>query len=238
MPTGNSERITRVLELLTEGLTPYVEAKLRLIYKENWHRVVKDSFRDDRSRGALKTIDWDAHTLLTVMWDQWNSVFRHDLGHYERSLVSELREFRNRWAHQHQFDFDDAYRITDSIRRLLQAVNAANLPAIQQEKEQLLESHVAEAVNSQVQRTAHDRNKWGLIAIYAVCCGLIITNMVFDSVDDFTPGTFALISFVLVLFVYLIYQQFKLEPPLLFGPRECHRCHRIVYRKSCPYCEG
>jgi RNA polymerase subunit RPABC4/transcription elongation factor Spt4 len=28
-----------------------------------------------------------------------------------------------------------------------------------------------------------------------------------------------------------------LEAPLLYGPRECFRCHRIVYRKVCPYCE-
>lgn len=234
--TGNSERITRALNLLTEGLAPYVETKLRAIYKENWTRVVRDSFRDERSRGASADIDWDAHALLAVMWDQWNSVFRHELGHTERSLVSELREFRNRWAHQHQFDFDDTYRITDSIRRLLQAVNAPNLEAIQAEKSDLLESHVAEAVNSQVQRTAHNRNKWGLIAIYTLCCGLIVTNMALA--NEFGAGTFALISFVLVMFIYLIYQQFKLEPPLLYGPRECHRCHRVVYRKTCPYCES
>jgi hypothetical protein len=33
------------------------------------------------------------------MWDQWNVVFRKTLGNAERSLVSELRDARNRWAH-------------------------------------------------------------------------------------------------------------------------------------------
>ena len=76
---GNSEKITRVLEILTEGLAPYVEGKLRAIYKENWTRSVQGSFRDDRSRAQNGKVEWDAHSLLTVMWDQWNSVFRHDL---------------------------------------------------------------------------------------------------------------------------------------------------------------
>ena len=50
-------------------------------------------------------------------------------------------------------------------------------------------------------------------------------------------GSSALISVVLLVFVYLIYQQFKMEAPLLYGPRECRRCHRIIYRRSCPYCD-
>ncbi|MEZ5942272.1 MAG: Swt1 family HEPN domain-containing protein [Planctomycetaceae bacterium] len=233
---GNSEKITRVLELLTEGLAPYVEGKLRAIYRENWQRAVQGSFRDDRTRAARKDIEWDAASLLTVMWDQWNSVFRHDLGHYERSLVSELREFRNRWAHQQSFDFDDTYRVTDSIRRLLQSVNAANLEAVRLEKSELLESHVAEAVNSQVQRTAYNRNKWWIIGIYAICCVLILGFLIANNENG--PGNYFIMTTVLLAFVYMIYQQFKMEPPLLYGPRECHRCHRIVYRQSCPYCDG
>lgn len=230
------ERVSTALDLLTQGLAPYVEEKLRAIHRDNWTRAVKGSFRDDRSRTSSdgKEILWDAHSLLTVMWDQWNSVFRHDLGHYERSLVSELREFRNRWAHQQQFDFDDAFRVLDSVHRLLTSVNAANVRAIQFEKADLLESHVAEEVNNQVQKTAFQRNKWWVIAIYALCCGLIITHAFLYS----NEGAITLVSFVLLVFIYLIYQQFKMEAPLLYGPRECNRCHRIVYRKPCPYCKS
>ena len=232
----NRERISTALDLLTVGLSPYVEKKLRLIHRDNWTRAVKGSFRDDRSRatGDGNGIEWDAHSLLTVMWDQWNSVFRHDLGHSERSLVSELREFRNRWAHQQPFNFDDVFRVLDSVHRLLVAVNAENAIIIQREKADLLESHVAEIVNTQVQKTAFRQNKWWVIGIYAFCCALIITHAIMFS----NGGTVTLISFVLLVFVYLIYQQFKMEAPLLYGPRECTRCHRIVYRKPCPYCHS
>lgn len=228
------ERVSFALDLLTEGLAPYVEEKLRVIHRDNWLRAVKGSFRDDRTRTGPngKEIVWDAHSLLTVMWDQWNSVFRHDLGHYERSLVSELREFRNRWAHQQAFDFDDAFRVLDSVHRLLTSINAKNVLDVQREKSDLLESHVAEEVNNQVQKTAFQRNKWWVIGIYGLCCTLIIAHALMYG----NEGSITLISFVLLIFIYLIYQQFKMEAPLLYGPRECPRCHRIVYRKPCPYC--
>jgi hypothetical protein len=227
------QQIATAMDLLTEGLTPYVEVKLRAIHRENWVRAASNSFRDDRVRSQGSGIDWDAHALLTVMWDQWNAVFRNELGHFERSLVSELREVRNRWAHQQEFDFDDAFRVLDSVDRLLTAVRAVNVAEVKHEKSDLLESHVADAVNTQVQRTAFQRNKWWVIAIYTLCCGLIITHAWIAG----RAGNYGLISIVLLVFMYLIYQQFKMEAPLLYGPRECQRCHRIVYRKICPYCE-
>ncbi|HID24312.1 MAG TPA: AAA+ family ATPase, partial [Planctomycetaceae bacterium] len=117
----NRERVTRGLELLTEGLYPFVERQLRAFYKDDWLRAARRSYREDRSRILPKgdVVRWDAHTLLTVMWDHWNSVFKQKLGPLERSLVCEIRDFRNRWAHQQDFDFCDTFRVLDSIERLL-----------------------------------------------------------------------------------------------------------------------
>lgn len=42
-----------------------------------------------------------------------------------RSLVSELRDVRNRWAHQHAFSMEGAYRALNTAHRLLTAVSAA-----------------------------------------------------------------------------------------------------------------
>lgn len=239
----HNDRVTVALDLLTDGLKPYVEQKLKGAYKDDWVRLATSSFRDERSRAAAaggNGITWDAHALLTVMWDQWNPVFRNHLGHFERSLVSELREIRNRWAHQQEFDFDDTYRVLDSVRRLLQAVGAENVREVNRRKQELLESHVGEEVNAQIQRTAFHRNKWWVIAIYSLCSLMIIVNMWINwSVPDGPPGPgrWAVASVTLLTLVYLIYQQFKMEPPLLYGPRECPRCHKIIYRRTCPYCE-
>lgn len=230
----NHQRVTVALEALTEGLIPFVEGKLRAIYRDRWVQTAMGSFRDDRSRKSEdgSAIVWDAHSLLTVMWDQWNAIFRHDLSHSERSLVSELREFRNQWAHQEQFDFDDTFRILDSARRLLEAVKAANVDLVRNEKNELIESYVAEQVNTQLQRTAFTRNKWWVIIVYSFCCMMLIFFMLVYG-NKATP---AVIAVTALLFVYLIYQQVRLDPPLLYGPRECTSCHRIIYRRTCPYC--
>jgi hypothetical protein len=235
---SNQVRIAGALDLLTRGMAPYVEQRLKAVYGDAWRRNATGSFRDDRSRGDAQSIDWDAHSVLTVMWDQWNAAFRTELGHAERSLVSELREFRNRWAHQAEFDFDDTYRILDSVRRLLAAAKATQVADVNRLKRELLEAHVAEEVNSQLQRTAFDRNKWWVIGIYSVCVVFLIWNMLTNAPESGRHVAIALASVLVLTLVYLIYQQFKMEPPLLYGPRECPKCHKIVYRKPCPYCEA
>jgi hypothetical protein len=233
---SNHERVSQGLDLLTAGLSPFVEGRLRAVHGDRWEDAARSSFRDDRTRTSAngKSLHWDAHALLTVMWDQWNACFRTELGHTERSLVSELREFRNRWAHQSNFDFDDTYRVLDSVRRLLAAARSPQLDDIQHEKEELLESHVAEQVNTQLVQVSFKRNKLWVIAIYLICCLTLVGFLIVYG----NGGTPAVVTVLSLLFVYLCYQQFKLEPPLLYGPRECGRCQRIIYRRSCPYCTG
>ena len=127
MAKTNYGRVGDALELLNKGLQPFVERELKAVYQNKWQETVRQSIRDDR--GAVKKatggeINWDSHNLLAVMWSQWNAVLRNTLGHAERSMVSELRDFRNRWAHQTPFSSDDTYRALDSIGRLLTAVSA------------------------------------------------------------------------------------------------------------------
>ena len=71
------ERVTRALDCLSTGLAPYVERSLVDVYHADWRNVAQQSFRDDRGTGKSgPDMRWDAHALLTVMWDQWNRVFR------------------------------------------------------------------------------------------------------------------------------------------------------------------
>ena len=88
------------------------------------------------------------------MWDQWNDVFRQTLGHAERSLVSELRDVRNKWAHQEPFSSDDAYRALDSAARLLTAVSAPQADEIEKMKMELLRLRFDEQVRSEKRKSA------------------------------------------------------------------------------------
>lgn len=126
MATTNQERIGKALDLLKLGLAPYVERELKSHNGQGWLEIVRQSvpetqvrlFKDDGPA------PWDAASLLAVLWNQWNTVFRKTLGQSERTLVSELRDVRNRWAHQSRFSGDDADRALDSMSRLLTAVSA------------------------------------------------------------------------------------------------------------------
>jgi hypothetical protein len=71
------------------------------------------------------------------MWDTWNEVFKRTLGFPERSLVSEIRDWRNKWAHQQTFSSDDTDRALDSIERLLTAVSAEQAEEVRRMKLEL-----------------------------------------------------------------------------------------------------
>ena len=111
-------------------------------------------------------------------------------------------------------------------------MKAPNVEVVRHEKNDLIESYVADQVNTQLQRTAFVRNKWWVIIVYSFCCMLLIGFM-YAYGNQASPFVMAAIA---LLFIYLIYQQVRMEPPLLYGPRECMTCHRIIYRRTCPYC--
>ena len=88
------------------------------------------------------------------MWDAWNDVFRKTLGQAERTLVSELRDVRNNWAHQEPFSSDDAYRALDSAARLLTAVSAPQADEVEKMKMELLRVRFDEQVADEKRKTA------------------------------------------------------------------------------------
>jgi hypothetical protein len=114
------------LESLNTGLRPFVERELQATYGKDW--VAQAGLLDPRAPVNKREPRMDAHALLGVMWDQWNDVFKKTLGQAERTLVRELRDVRNKWAHQEAFSTDDAYRSLDCIQRLPNAVSAPESP--------------------------------------------------------------------------------------------------------------
>ena len=151
----NYERVGRALELLREGLAPYVARECESTHGKYWvSKVSADWPRDlDWPEGA-DLPNLDAALLLRVMWEQWNQVFRRTLGFAERSLVSELRDMRNKWAHQAPFSTDDAYRALDSVARLLSAVSAPQVAELEKMKTELLRLRFDEQVRGEKRKTA------------------------------------------------------------------------------------
>jgi hypothetical protein len=109
MALTNHERVGKALELLKAGLGSFAEREFANAYQTNAQSQAALFLGEDRLLAKKPVTQWDAAALLKLMWEAWNDVFRKTLGQSERTLVSELRDQRNKWAHQQTFSSDDAY---------------------------------------------------------------------------------------------------------------------------------
>ncbi len=149
MATTNHDRVGKAMELLRQGLQPFIEREFQAQYGKYWVTTVTSGWRNELTWRDDDTPHLDIAALLRLMWEQWNEVFRKTLGFAERSLVSELRDFRNKWAHQEPFSTDDAYRALDSAARLLTAIAAPQADEIERMKMELLRLRFDEQVRSE-----------------------------------------------------------------------------------------
>jgi hypothetical protein len=154
MATTNHDRVGKALELLKAGLGPFVDRELQSAFKDQSAVRASVYLGEDRLNARKPVAQWDAAALLKVMWESWNEVFRKTLGPAERSLLSELRDHRNKWAHQQPFSSDDAYRALDSAGRLLTAVSAPQSDEIEKAKMELLRLRFDEQVRGEKRKTA------------------------------------------------------------------------------------
>jgi predicted AAA+ superfamily ATPase len=137
MAITNQERIGKALDLLKSGLRPFVEREMRAQIGERWAVDAQDVLRDTRLGGGKGDALQDVAVQLVVMDRKWGEVFRNTLGKAERSLVNELLDVRNRWAHQQPFTSDDTDRALDSMARLLTAISAPEADEIGKMKTEL-----------------------------------------------------------------------------------------------------
>jgi len=150
MAMTNHERVGKALELLRAGLGPFVAREVQHALKQGFlNPQVLRRFMDDPLLAQKDIESWDVSALLKLMWETWNEVFRRTLGHAERSQVSELRDWRNRWAHQEPFSSDDTYRVLDSAARLLTAVSASQAADLERMKMELLRVRFDEQVRNE-----------------------------------------------------------------------------------------
>lgn len=156
MAITNYERVGKVLNLLKDGLRPFVERELKAQYQQGWLQEAKTSLSPQQMSIAGTEAEplGDVANVLAIIWNEWNAVFRKTLGQAERTLVSELRDVRNRWAHQTPFSTDDSYRALDSAARLLAAVSAPEAEDVEKMKMELLRLRFDEQVRTEKRRSA------------------------------------------------------------------------------------
>jgi predicted AAA+ superfamily ATPase len=137
MALTNQERVGKCLELLRQGLGPFTEREFKSRYHNEAHNEALRYLNDDPMAQKRAIGEWDTSLLLKVVIGSWNDIFKLTLGNAERNLVHELRDVRNRWAHQDAFSSDDAERALDSAYRLLTALVAPQAEEIGKMKYEL-----------------------------------------------------------------------------------------------------
>jgi chromosome partitioning protein len=128
--TSNHELVGRALGLLHQGLYPFVEREMRSVYGDRWIVEATPHVPRDPTlrRNVAAILQEDVSALLKVMNGRWSTVFKQTLGRTERSLVNELLDTRDKWAHttntNHRFSQPNTNRALDSMERLLRAIDA------------------------------------------------------------------------------------------------------------------
>ena len=154
MAITNHERVGKALDLLKNGLAPFVEREFKAKFGDGWAFEMRDVLTDTRLGANKEETINDVAALLVVMDRKWGDVFRQILGKTERSLVNELIAVRNRWAHQESFSGDDAYRALDSVGRLLISVTAPQAEEVEKMKMELLRVRFDEQARSEKRKSA------------------------------------------------------------------------------------
>ena len=151
MVMANSERVARALDLLRDGLAPKCAATWEGCYGPRWLEVVNGQLHTPEPTPRIS----DVAFLFKGMKGTWNEVFGHGFTPAVRSLVFELAEVRNRWAHQETLSSDDVARALDSMERVLEAFgNTAERHRVRELRRDLMRQMFEEESRAERRRTA------------------------------------------------------------------------------------
>jgi len=151
MVMANTERVAKALDLLRNGLGPACEATWRGFYGESWLQQVNSKLHHPDRQPSIG----DSAFLFKGVKATWHEVFGHALGPSVRSLVFEVSDVRNRWAHQQSLTSDDTVRALDSMERVLEAFgNSDQRDQIRGLRRDLMRQMFDEESRSERRRTA------------------------------------------------------------------------------------
>lgn len=129
MTPTNDQRIAQALNLLQKCLRTFVEERMRSEYKERWLEKVRLSLADFRA-SYTGGVNLDVQALIRILTDKQHQVLYNALSPRERNYLHELRDVRNRHAHQSVFEERDVERALDTMELFLKAIRSPEAAAI------------------------------------------------------------------------------------------------------------
>lgn len=134
MAISNKERVGRGLDVLRGALRPIVEQELRALVGDNW----AENLPPDVTAGVRMEngeVQLDTQACLKALISGWDSVFSKRFPREAKNLAFDVRDIRNKHAHDEPFDLDDAFAALHQIQQLLESIGAP--PAQSEEVEKL-----------------------------------------------------------------------------------------------------
>lgn len=189
MALANKERVGRVLDLVAEGLGPWMVERLKFTYGTGWaDQVIRTA--GATSRDTTPNVSDPAY-LFWVFDKQWHVLFKnHGLSYEDKRLVSALWDARKEWAHGHPISSTRTERVLMDGEQLLRSINAINQADAVDEMRRDFRRVMFDEDQKRLQR-AKERS----LSVQVNAEGLPAWRDVVEPHDDVARGSFQLAQF-------------------------------------------
>ncbi|MBG6184720.1 putative AAA+ superfamily ATPase [Arthrobacter sp. CAN_A214] len=185
----NKERVGRVLDLVAEGLGPWMIGLLEAKYGDAWAvEVVRTAGQTTRDTTPNAT---DPAYLFWVFDKQWHAVFKeHGLVFEDKRAVSALWDARKEWAHGKPISSERAERVLMDGEHLLRSIGAVEQADTTDEMRRDFRRMMFEEDQKRLQRA-----KEKSLSVQVDSTGLPSWRDVVEPHDDVARGSFQLAQF-------------------------------------------
>ncbi|MGE2721216.1 DUF499 domain-containing protein [Mycolicibacterium celeriflavum] len=184
----NKERVGRVLDLVAEGLGPWLITELQAKYGDSWATEVgRTAGLTGRDSSPNQS---DPAYLFWVFDKQWHAVFKHLLSFEDKRAVSALWDARKEWAHGERISSERTERVLMDGEHILRSVGAVEQADKADEMRREFRRLMFEEDQKRLQRAQEKA-----LSVQIDSNGLPAWRDVVEPHDDVARGTFELAQF-------------------------------------------
>lgn len=184
----NKERVGRAIDLVAEGLGPWMVMLFHGKYGDEWATVVGQTAGLTGRDSTPKVTD--PAYLFWAFDKQWHAVFKDILSYEDKRAASALWDARKEWAHGERISSERTERVLMDGEHLLRAIGAAEQADKADEMRREYRRIIFEEDQKRLQRA---REK--ALTVQVDSAGLPAWRDVVEPHDDVARGTFELAQF-------------------------------------------
>ena len=184
----NKERVGRVLDLVVQGLGPWMIALLQTRYGNDWAREVGRTAGLSGRDGSPSPSD--PAYLFWVFDKHWHQVFKDQLTFEDKRVVSALWDARKEWAHGERISSERTERVLMDGEHILRSIGAVHHADKADEMRREFRRLMFEEDQKRLQRAQEKA-----LSVQVDSTGLPAWRDVLEPHDDVARGTFELAQF-------------------------------------------